>query len=372
MAYPRCVVHLRIVTPPEQAGAVIELLDACASVINVIRLPAAARKPDGDVILADVAREDTSVVLADLRRLGLHHTGSIAIDQIDTMLSDAAVAAERAAVGSPADAVVWEELTERTSESAELSASFLAFMVIATLIASIGVMLDSAVLIVGAMVVGPEFGPIAGFCVAAVQRRPALAVRSFTALAVGFPLGILAALALTVLAKEVGLGPETFSEADHGLARTIASPDWYAVAIGLFAGAAGMLSLSTSKSGALIGVLISVTTIPAAANTAVAAAYSDWSSFRGSLGTLGLNLLAILVSGLLVLSLQRLAYARRSRAHHRSLDAVVHAAESPAGPDGVGAAGADGPGGAGGRARPSSPATTRRRSSSGRGSRPPS
>ena len=356
MAYPRCVVHLRIVTPPEQAGAVLELLEASASVINVIRLPAAARKPDGDVILADVAREDASVLLADLRRLGLHHSGSIAVDQIDTVISDAAIAAERAAVGSPADAVVWEELTERTSESAELSASFLAFMVIATVIASIGVILDSPILIVGAMVVGPEFGPIAGFCVAAVQRRPALAVRSFTALAVGFPLGILVTLGLTVLAREVGLGPETFSETDHGLARTIASPDWYAVAIGLFAGAAGMLSLSTSKSGALIGVLISVTTIPAAANTAVAAAYSDWSSFRGSLSTLGLNLLAILVSGLLVLWLQRLAYARRSREHQRRLDPVVRAAE--------------GAGGAGGRARPSSPATTKRRSSSGRGSRP--
>ncbi len=185
--------------------------EACASVINVIRLPGAARKPDGDVILADVAREDASVVLADLRRLGLHHSGSIAVDQIDTVMSDAAIAAERAAVGSPADAVVWEELTERTSESAELSASFLAFMVIATVIASIGVILDSAILIVGAMVVGPEFGPIAGFCVAAVQRRPALAVRSFTALAVGFPLGILVTLGLTVLAKEVGLGPDTFT-----------------------------------------------------------------------------------------------------------------------------------------------------------------
>ena len=37
-----------------------------------------------------------------------------------------------------------------------------------------------------------------------------------------------------------------------------------------------MLSLSTAKSGALIGVLISVTTIPAAANIGVAAAYQDW------------------------------------------------------------------------------------------------
>jgi uncharacterized hydrophobic protein (TIGR00271 family) len=355
------VVHLRIVSPPEQTGAVLELFEACASVINVIHLSDAARKPDGDVILADVAREDASVVLADLRQLGLHHSGSIAIDQIDTVMSDAAVAAERAAVGSPADAVVWEELAERTSESAELSASFLAFMVIATVIASIGVILDSAILIVGAMVVGPEFGPIAGFCVAAVQRRPALAVRSFTALAVGFPLGILVTLGLTVLAKDVGLGPETFSEVDHGLARTIASPDWYAVAIGLFAGAAGMLSLSTSKSGALIGVLISVTTIPAAANTAVAAAYSDWSSFRGSLGTLGLNLLAILASGLLILWVQRLAYDRRRREHHRRLDTIPHGLGGGAGPAG----GAGVP-----SARPSSPATTRRRSSSARGSRP--
>ena len=151
-------------------------------------------------------------------------------------MSDAAIAAERAAVGSPADAVVWEELAERTSESAELSASFLAFMVIATVIASIGVILDSAILIVGAMVVGPEFGPIAGFCVAAVQRRPALAVRSFTALAVGFPLGILVTLGLTVLAKEVGLGPDTFDARPTTAWRaSIASPDWYAVVVGLSA-----------------------------------------------------------------------------------------------------------------------------------------
>ena len=38
----------------------------------------------------------------------------------------------------------------------------------------------------------------------------------------------------------------------------------------------GVLSLTTAKSGALVGVLISVTTIPAAANIGVAAAYAEW------------------------------------------------------------------------------------------------
>ena len=58
-----------------------------------------------------------------------------------------------------------------------------------------------------------------------------------------------------------------------------------------------MLSLSTAKSGALIGVLISVTTIPAAANIGLAAAYQDWTSWRGSLAQLGINLGSILVAG---------------------------------------------------------------------------
>ena len=44
-----------------------------------------------------------------------------------------------------------------------------------------------------------------------------------------------------------------------------------------------MLSLTSAKSGALIGVLISVTTIPAAANIGVAAAFGDWPEWRGAM-----------------------------------------------------------------------------------------
>ena len=53
-----------------------------------------------------------------------------------------------------------------------------------------------------------------------------------------------------------------------------------------------MLSLSTAKSGALIGVLISVTTIPAAANIGIAAALGDWDTAAGSAGQLVVNLAA--------------------------------------------------------------------------------
>ncbi len=311
------MVHLRLVVPGDRVATVLDQLVRSRAVVNLIHLPGAARRPDGDVVMCDVAREDASVVIADLRELGIHEDGSIAIEYVDTSISRAADRAERAATGSPADAVVWEDVAADTSESAELSGAFLIFMVLATLIASVGIYLDSAILVVGAMVVGPEFGPVAGVCVALVQRRPQLALASGRALAIGFPLGIAAVVLASLAFKATGVAPEVFSEADHGLSATIANPGFFAFFVAFCAGIAGMLSLTTAKSGALIGVLISVTTIPASANVGVAAAYADWPAFGGSLGQLAINLASLLLAGTLTLLVQRELYARRRRAHLR-------------------------------------------------------
>jgi uncharacterized hydrophobic protein (TIGR00271 family) len=261
------------------------------------------------------------VVIGELKDLHIHRDGTIAVEQVDTAISHAADLAERHAAGAPADAVIWEELTERTSEDSTISATFLIFIVLAALIVSIGIYLNSAILIVGGMIVGPEFGPIAGFCVATVQRRTELAMRSLAALAAGFPLAIVAVYLSSVVFKATNITPESFTAASHSLSETIANPDFFAAFVAFCAGVAGMLSLTTAKSGALIGVLISVTTIPAAANVGVAAAYSDWDSFGGSIGQLGLNIASLLLAGTLTLTVQRGLFNRR-RALHEAQKAV--------------------------------------------------
>ena len=111
---------------------------------------------------------------------------------------------------------------------------------------------------------------------------------------------------------------EAFTGDEHALSKSISSPDAFAFIVALCAGAAGMLSLSTAKSGALIGVLISVTTIPAAANIGIAAAYGDWDTFAGSTGQLAVNLAAILIAGTTTLYVQRLLSLRRKRLSRRS------------------------------------------------------
>ncbi len=244
------MVHLRIVTPPDRTDQVIGILDCTPSVINIIQLPGAARRPDGDVVLADVAREDASVILEDLKRLNIHEDGSISLELIDTAISRHADAAEKHAPGAPADAVVWEEVEQHTSENVELSGVFLLFMVLAALIAAVGIFLDSEILIVGAMVVGPEFGPIAGLCVALISRRgrarrPLRASRSPSASR--WPSA--ASTSRRLIFKATDLTPDDFRSGEHQVADLIASPDVFSVIVAVCAGAAGMLSLSTAKSG---------------------------------------------------------------------------------------------------------------------------
>jgi uncharacterized hydrophobic protein (TIGR00271 family) len=311
------MVHLRIVVPSDRSAQVVDLLEAAPSTTNLILLEGAARQPHGDVVLVDVAREDASVVIDDLKQLRIHRDGSIALEQIDSQISDVARRAERAARGAPSDAVVWEEVEARTSESIELSGTFLAFMVLACLIASVGIFTGSPILIVGAMVVGPEFGPLAGLCVAVVERRLGVGLRSLTALAVGFPVGITAAFLFTLVCVATGLVDSSFKSVDNPLTQFIAEPDEFSFIVAAFAGAAGVLSLASAKSGALVGVLISVTTIPAAANIGVAAALGNWSDWRGAMAQLSVNLVAIVLAGLLTLYVERRLFSQRRREHRR-------------------------------------------------------
>ena len=311
------MIHLRIVAPADVAHRALEVLEGSPAVLNVVHLHGVAHKPNGDLILCDVAREEASVILGDLKELEIPRVGSIAVEHIDTALSDAAEAAEKAAPGLPSDAVVWEEVEQRTSENTELSVSFVAFMALAMQIGAVGILLDQPILIVGAMVVGPEFGPLAGLSVALVERRTDFARRSLAALGVGFPIGIILACLATLVFKWLGESPDRFVPSQHQLTGFVSDPGFFSFYVAFVAGVVGILSLTNAKSGALIGVLISVTTIPAASNIGVAAAYSDWDEAGGAAAQLGINLSSIVVAGVLTLFIQRRYYVARRRKHLR-------------------------------------------------------
>ncbi|WP_217235216.1 DUF389 domain-containing protein [Streptomyces sp. AC555_RSS877] len=299
------MLHLRLITPSDKTDDVVRLIDTTVGTAHLVVMPGAARNPAGDVVLCDVAREAGDELLTGLQELGLGHTGSIAVENIDLSLSERADKAEADAPGEGADAVLWEHMTDATHEESTLSITYIAFITLATMIAACGVVLDNAILIVGAMAVGPEFGPLAGICTAIVQRAPRLALRSLIALLVGFAAAMAVTVGFSLFMDAVGLFTKAQLEADRPNTGFIYAPDWFSFVVAVLAGAAGTLSLTSSKSGALVGVAISVTTVPAAANAAVALIYSDTNQALRSSEQLLLNLLGIILAGTLTLLTQK-------------------------------------------------------------------
>ncbi|GGR53216.1 MULTISPECIES: DUF389 domain-containing protein [Streptomyces] len=305
------MLHLRLITPAGQTEEVVRLIERTVGTTHLVVLPGTARDPAGDLVLCDVAREAGDQLIAGLRRLGLEDTGSIAVEDIGLSLSRRAEEAERKAPGEGADAVLWEGLIEATHEESTLSVTYLAFITLATMIAACGVVLDNAVLIVGAMAVGPEFGPLAGISAALVRRRPRLAWRSVLALLVGFAVAMSLTSAFSLLMDATGLFSKDQLEGARPNTGFIYAPDWFSFVVAVLAGIAGILSLTSAKSGALVGVAISVTTVPAAANAAVALAYGDTSQTSGSTVQLLLNLLGIVLAGTVTLLAQKYFWERR-------------------------------------------------------------
>ena len=297
------MLHLRIVAPETLRGPILDVLRDEPGVGNLLLFPGAALEPPGDQITADIARESVNTVIRRLKRLDVQHQGAITLQALDTILSTRAHAAEESAEGDAADALLWDELIARTREDSTLTVTFQLFLVLACLLAAIGVATDSAVTVVGAMVVGPEFGPLAALAVAAVQRRARLARQAALALIVGFPVAMAVTGVVTLAAEAAGwISVDNVTHLHQVDFIYRVGPASLLVA--LLAGAAGMLSLISSKSGALIGVFISVTTVPAAGFAVVAAVLGDWAMAGRSALQLLVNLVGIVVGGLVVLTMR--------------------------------------------------------------------
>ena len=131
------------------------------------------------------------------------------------------------------------------------------------------------------------------------MHRWDLVRRAALALATGFPLAMVITAGATLLGEAAGL-ISTASLAGDDQVAFVYQVGWPSLIVSLLAGAAGMLSLTSAKSAALVGVFISVTTVPAAGYAVVAATLGDWWQCLGSTAQLALNLLGIVVAAVAV------------------------------------------------------------------------
>lgn len=306
------VLKLRILSPARLTEDVIEVLESEPCVSGLALIEGAAIRPIGDVITADLPREGVNDVVERLRALGVHRDGTIEIQRVDTWLSSDGFKAELRAPGSSADAVVWADVAQRSYEESELNWTYLSFMSLATVIAAIAIVLDSQILVIGAMVLGPEFGAVAALGVALVRRRYALFGHAIRTLILGFAAAIAFTTAFALLGRAIGWVTLADLTGPRPATDFIYSPDKWSFIVAVIAGAAGVLSLTSARSGGLAGVFISVTTVPAAGNIALGIAFGAGFEIWPSALQLLVNISGMAVAGWATLALQHFVWSRVS------------------------------------------------------------
>jgi len=309
------IVHVRIVSPPDISDEIAALLAADPCVFNLAEPAGAASHPDGARMHCDVLTGALSGLLGELRRREVDKRGSIMIDEVGLSLCDRASETETRLLGKLAYAPVWQALEARIDANAQYVPSFFLLLVIAGLIGAVGIVTNSQILIVAAMVVGPEFGAIASVAAGLDQGSWGTVRRGLAALAVGFLLAVLATYCFSLVIRALELQPKAYALGLRPVSNLINTPNFFSVVIAVLAGVVGIVSLTQARTSALLGVFISVTTIPAAADIGVSCAFSSWSEARGSFLQLVLNVVLLILVGFATLKFQRYAWrwiARRN------------------------------------------------------------
>jgi uncharacterized hydrophobic protein (TIGR00271 family) len=306
------VFHVRIASPPDVTGRLVETLTADPGVLNLVVLPGTARRPDGDTVQFDLRTGSANPVFRQLRELELDDRGVVMVEDVDAALTGPEHPASGQARYLGEVAPVWEMVEAGIRAGSVYAPSFFGLLIIAGLIACVGMLTNSQILVVAAMVVGPEYNAIIAVALGIERRRGSPVRRGLFALLVGFGMAIAAAIIFGIAIRWSGHTPQAFLLGVRPVAALINQPNLFSVIVAVLAGIVGVVSLTESRASALIGVFISVTTIPAAASIGLSLAYGLWRDARGSVLQLLLNVVLLIVVGVGALRLQRVIW--RSRA----------------------------------------------------------
>ncbi|ELY49013.1 TIGR00341 family protein [Natronorubrum bangense] len=193
---------------------------------------------------------------------------------------------------------------ELQAEADSLTPTFSVYSVmtiISAVVATAGLLLDSPAVVVGSMVIAPLIGPALGASVGSVIDDEELFRHSVSYQVVGVVLAIVAAAVFAWSVRTMNIVPPGLDITGVDEISERLAPDLLSLAIALGAGIAGIISIATGTSVALVGVMIAAALIPPAAAAGIAIAWGQPSAAIGSTALVLVNVLSVNLAGLLTL-----------------------------------------------------------------------
>lgn len=292
------MLRLRSSVAHHRAEEFAALLRGHEGVRRVVQQTDEAMDARSYVFVADVEPSCADMLVEEIGKLGV-----AADDYVLTKMEVVAPQHRHHRGEGGVDGFAWVEVLGPALANSRPLARYLALINVAAVIAALGVITSSSILIVGAMAVSPDLLPICATSVGLVRGDRDLARRAFGTLTLGLGLVVVTAAVLGALLSLTGFLPDGF-EVEQSSLSTLAKTDYSTVLVALAAGIAGMLSFETRASAA-VGVAISVTTIPASAYLGVALGAGGIEHALGALVVLVINVSLLIVGGTMTLLVQR-------------------------------------------------------------------
>ncbi len=154
--------YVRLVSPGDLTEHLVDVLLANCGVSNMVVLTGSGWRPDGDAVQFDVPVRSANVVLRQLEAFAGDRRGSISIESLDAAIGEEATPPPRHRLVQRDIATVWDIVEAKVRSDAIHAPSFYILLAIAGLIGAVGILTNSQILIVGAMVVGPDYNAIMG------------------------------------------------------------------------------------------------------------------------------------------------------------------------------------------------------------------
>ncbi|MCS6268083.1 MAG: TIGR00341 family protein [Vampirovibrio sp.] len=198
----------------------------------------------------------------------------------------------------------FKELYTTINQESSLTVDFFVLCTLSAAIASLGLLINSVAIIIGAMILAPLMSPILGISFSGLFSRRSLLVRSFFTLMIGIIIACSVSALVALVFKGVGVTPEI-------LART--KPTIMDLMVALAAGfLGGYVKIRKSLSASVSGVAIAISLMPPLCVTGIGLTLGLPNIFIGSALLFVVNLVAIVFSGFLAFSLVDIQYFKKN------------------------------------------------------------
>ncbi len=188
-----------------------------------------------------------------------------------------------------------QEIYQNIMEDAEISKTYVVLILLASVVAAIGVLRNDVAVIIGSMVIAPLITPIMALSFATTLADSKLAKSALATGAVGFALAVGVGILFGLFFNVSVSNPQI-------TARTQVSMLY--ILLALSAGVAGSLSITRDVSRALVGVMVAVALLPPLVIIGLLIGSYNWISALGATLLFLVYLVSLNLSGIITFVIQ--------------------------------------------------------------------